>query len=537
MIRIRQLKMNIAHTPQELEQKIRRSLKLAGKVPVQYSIVRRSVDARHKDDKKYVYTLDVRVPAEQDVLKRSRNSDCTIYTGEPYRFPASGLEEMRARPVVVGSGPAGLFSAYFLAQGGYRPIVLERGACVQERIKCVEDFWAGGRLNLQTNVQFGEGGAGTFSDGKLNTLVKDPRGRNRAVLQVFVDCGAPEEILYDQKPHLGTDLLVTILKNMREKAQAAGCEFRFLSQVTDLRITDGSICGVEVTQEADTPREQRYLLPADTVILAPGHSARDTFRLLCARGVQMQPKAFAVGFRIEHPQRMMNQALWGEAENKELGPASYKLTHTSTSGRGVYSFCMCPGGYVVNASSETGRLAINGMSYQDRAGENANSALIVTISQNDFADAGVLAGVEFQEALEHSTYALADGAIPVQLYADFCAQRQSTAVGEIQPQMKGRWAFADLSGLLPAPLSAAIQEAVKAFGRKIPGFDRPDAVLSAIESRTSSPVRLLRNAKLESNIAGLYPCGEGAGYAGGITSAAMDGVKVAEAVAARYAPF
>ena len=448
-----------------------------------------------------------------------------------YSFPKPGDQPLETRPVIVGSGPAGLFCAWYLARAGYRPLVLERGEEAHIRQKTVNRFWKNGVLDPESNVQFGEGGAGTFSDGKLNTLVKDSSGRNREVLKRFTEAGADPEILYQQKPHLGTDVLVNIVQTMRRQIEEMGGTFRFRSKVTDLYTENGKLKAVEINHT-----EQ---VPAQVCVLAVGHSARDTFFMLKDRGLAMEPKAFAVGLRIEHPQSMINQDLYGEPENKILGSASYKVTHTCENGRGVYSFCMCPGGYVVNASSEEGRLAVNGMSNHARDGKNANSAVIVTVTPEDFggAEGDPLAGVAFQRKLEEQAWKLGQGKIPVQLYHDFKENKESQEFGEVTPEFCGGYQFANLRRLMPEPLSEALVEGIDRFGQIIKGFDRPDGILAGIESRTSSPVRIPRNQDLESDVKGLYPCGEGAGYAGGITSAAMDGIRMAEVVAGRFRPF
>ena len=418
-----------------------------------------------------------------------------------------------------------------LAKAGYAPLVLERGEKAEDRARTVEHFWLTGELNERSNVQFGEGGAGTFSDGKLNTLVKDPVGRNRKVLELFVEAGADVEILYEQKLHLGTDELIGIVTYIRKEIERLGGEVRFHCQMTDLLIQNGQIHGVQATDLKTGEMEE---IVSGQVVLAVGHSARDTFSMLLDRKVPMEQKAFAVGLRIQHPQKKINLSQYGREEAGALGAANYKLTRQTKSGRGVYSFCMCPGGYVVNASSESGRLAVNGMSYHDRAGENANSALIVTVTPEDFPEGGALGGVAFQRKLEEAAYQAAGGKIPVQLYGDFCQNVISRKLGGVNPQMRGEWAFGDVRSILPEPLNLALMEAMDGFGHMIRGFDRPDAVFAGVESRTSSPVRIWRDEQFESELRGLYPCGEGAGYAGGITSAAMDGVKVAEAIARRY---
>lgn len=530
MLRIQQIKLPVTHTEQELADKIRKLLHIRPEELLRYRICRRSLDAR-KGELRYVYTIDAEVKQEGTVLKRCRGN-AEKAKDVPYKFPASGTAMPAGRPVIVGTGPAGLFCGLMLARAGYGPIVLERGQSACERVRTVENFWKLGILDPQSNVQFGEGGAGTFSDGKLNTLVKDPAGRNQKVLEIFVEAGAPEEILYEQKPHLGTDLLVGIVSHIREEIKRLGGEVRFGCQVTDLVLEKGAVRGVAVQKDGQQPE----VIEAQTVVLAIGHSARDTFSMLKKRGIPMQPKAFAVGVRMEHPQEMINESRYGKAYPSLLPPASYKVTRKTGSGRGVYSFCMCPGGYVVNASSEKGALAVNGMSYQARDGRNANSAMIVTVTPKDYGGTDVLSGVEFQRKLEQAAYSLGEGKIPVQTFKDFCQNTASAVLGEIRPCMKGAYTLANVRSIFPKELAGALEEGILGCEHLIPGFAREDAVLSGVESRTSSPVRILRNEQLESPVCGLYPCGEGAGYAGGITSAAMDGLKIAEAIAKKYAP-
>ena len=526
MIRLTQVAMPVSHSDADLEQKIRKLLHMpAG--PLTYEIERRSLDARNPREKIFRYTLDVTVSGEKKILNKVHNKNIMSINKKRYHFPESGREPLNHRPVIVGSGPAGLFCGWYLAHAGYRPLILERGQKASKRKKTVEQFWQDGKLSPDSNVQFGEGGAGTFSDGKLNTLVKDPFGRNKEVLRRFVKAGAPKEILFEQKPHLGTDLLIHIVETLRRQIEAMGGEFRFETQVTDIRTEDGRLKSLILNHEEE--------LTAEAAVFAVGHSARDTFDMLLHREVPMEPKAFAVGLRIEHPQELINLALYHEKENPYLGAASYKVTHQTASGRGVYSFCMCPGGYVVNASSEPGFLAVNGMSYQARDGRNANSALIVTVKPEDFPKEGPLGGVAFQRMLEKAAYEAGEGRIPVQTFADYCLGKKSENLGEIQPSMKGGWKLANVRKILPKVLGDAIEEGIWEFDKRIPGFARGDALLSAVESRTSSPVRILRDENLQSAVQGLYPCGEGAGYAGGITSAAMDGIKTAEAIAQRFA--
>lgn len=526
MIRISQLKLPVEHTPEALLKKAAKILRIPPEAIGRLQIVKQSLDARKKPELYYSYTLDVKTEKEAAVVHKVKSPNVVLHSDVAYKFPESGRDAPGKRPVIIGTGPAGLFCGLLLARHGYRPLLLERGEDVDARSRKVDEFWLSGKLDSRSNVQFGEGGAGTFSDGKLNTLVKDPSGRHRLVLELFVEFGADPAILYQNKPHIGTDVLRDIVKRMRQEILRLGGEVRFGCQVTDFVVEGGRLLGV-VTDAGET-------IETSAAILAIGHSARDTFETLYRRGIPMEQKAFAVGLRVQHPQSMINLSQYGREDAGGLGAASYKLTKQTKSGRGVYSFCMCPGGYVVNASSEPGRLAVNGMSYHARAGVNANSALIVTVTPEDFPDRTPLGGVAYQRVLEQLAYESAGGMIPVQQYGDFKVGRISTGLGEVAPGMRGRWAFADLRQVLPETLSQCLMEGMEGFGQMIRGFDRADALLAGIESRTSSPVRIWREENLESRVRGLYPCGEGAGYAGGITSAAIDGVKVAEAIAGRY---
>ena len=488
------------------------------------SILRKSVDARKRETPSYVYTAVVSVKNEKALLKKDRKHQMEVYEPKVYCQPgATGKLLLTHRPVIIGTGPAGLFCALLLAKQGFRPVVFERGYEVEKRLKTVQRFWNGeAALDQKSNVQFGEGGAGTFSDGKLNTAIKDPSGRIRKVLEIFVSYGAPEEILYEKNPHIGTDVLTGVVKAMREDLILHGGEIHFDAQVTDIRIKDNQIGAVQINHET--------WYPCDAAVFAIGHSARDTFQMLFDRGVVLQQKAFAVGVRIQHPQEMIDRRQWGEAAQL-LPAANYKLTFQSKStGRGVYSFCMCPGGYVVNASSEKGRLVVNGMSNYLRDSENANSALIVTVTPEDFGSGEVLAGMHFQERLEEKAFQCAGGAIPLQLWTDFVKDRPSGKLGAVKPVVKGKWEFANLREVLPEAVSASLIEAMPDFDKKIPGFGREDALLCGVESRTSSPVRIVRDEQMEASVKGIYPCGEGAGYAGGITSAAVDGIKVYEQI-------
>ena len=534
MLRIQQLKLPVVHTPEDLKAKMIKTLRIRPEDLIRYEVIRKSLDARG-GELKYVYLVDVEVKRESSVLKHCpKQVSKAVRTW--YQFPAHGENPLNQRPVIIGAGPAGLFCGLMLARNGYAPIILERGERAEDRARTVETFWLTGKLNPTSNVQFGEGGAGTFSDGKLNTMVKDPVGRNRKVLELFVEAGAPEEILYENKPHLGTDQLIGIVTRIRKEIEDLGGEVRFGCRVTDLLTDRGKIRGVSYEQRQTADRVEEQELRTDVVVLAIGHSARDTFSMLKEKGIPMQAKSFAVGVRMEHPQHMINESQYGKDYPAILPAAAYKVTRQTGGGRGVYSFCMCPGGWVVNASSEEGHLAVNGMSYQARDSRNANSAMIVTVTPDDFPGTDVLAGVEFQRKLEKAAYGLCDGKVPVQLFGDFCRNVPSTMLGEVEPCIKGQYELSNVRTIFPQELSSALEEGIKGCEALIHGFSRSDAVLSGVESRTSSPVRIIRNTEFESELSGLYPCGEGAGYAGGITSAAMDGLKIAEAIAKKYVP-
>lgn len=632
MLRVNQVTLRTDHGPEQLKHRTAEVLRIPAEDILSLEIRRRSVDARKKPDVFYSYALDVTVRDEAKVLHRFRGQENRVCRVDEagYVFPKPGSKPLKAPVVIVGMGPAGLFCGYALASHGYPVVLLERGRMVEQRQRDVEAFWESGRLQPDSNVQFGEGGAGAFSDGKLNTLVKDRDGRNREVMETLVKFGAKESILYEAKPHVGTDVLTGVVRNLRNEIVRQGGTVRYESKVTGLDVREGRIVGVVVNG--------REKLACGQVVLAIGHSARDTFSMLHEAHVPLEAKSFAVGFRVEHPQAMIDRSQYGTEEPGALGAASYKVTARAGNGRGVYSFCMCPGGYVVNASSEEGMLAVNGMSYSKRDGDNANSAVIVSVTPEDFPSDHPLAGVVFQRMLERRAYELGGGKVPVQRYGAFRAAVEQRAAGacrdlaaveeargdgsetsaeagmwetgqetsaeaaktrvsrsestepvearmdkpestvegkaqgdesgsaatgdmeesksesiaaamqegkdcrdtepdsELRPACKGSYAWADLSGLLPSACSEAFVEGMEAFGRQIRGFDRPDAILSGVESRTSSPVRICRDESLQSEIRGLYPCGEGAGYAGGITSAAMDGLRVAEQIASEYDP-
>jgi len=528
MLRLSELRLPLDHPEEALAEAVRERLGLAAEVALDFSVVRRGYDARKRSDIKLVYTLDLSLPDEAALLRRfAGDAHLKPAPDMTYRFVTRAPAGLRARPVVIGAGPCGYLAALVLAQMGFRPLILERGKAVRERTRDTFGFWRHGPLNPESNVQFGEGGAGTFSDGKLYSQIKDPQHHGRKVLEEFVKAGAPEEILYVSKPHIGTFRLVSMVEAMRATIESLGGEVRFQSRVIDLDIEDGQVRGVVL---AGGER-----IASDHVILAVGHSARDTFRALHERGVHIEAKPFSMGVRIEHPQSLIDRARFGRfAGHPLLGAADYKLVHHCNNGRSAYSFCMCPGGQVVAAASEEGGVVTNGMSQYSRAERNANSAIVVGITPEQDYPGHPLAGIAFQRHWEARAFAAGGGnyEAPAQRVGDFLAGRPSTAFGDVEPSYQPGVHMTDLRQCLPASVAEALREAIPAFNKQIPGFAMDDALMTGVETRTSSPVRVRRGDDFQSiNTRGLYPAGEGAGYAGGILSAAVDGIKAAEAVA------
>ena len=531
MIRIREISLSFDHAPHLLEAVVARKLGLRPVDINKVSIVRKSIDARKRDRIVAVYIIDVSVADEAGVMKRHADNPHiepapdTIYA---VPMPSSAREGMppKTYPVVVGSGPCGLFAALLLAEAGLKPILIERGKEVTSRIRDVNAFWTQGSLNPESNVPFGEGGAGTFSDGKLTTQIKDKHNRVQKILTEMVAAGAPEEILYDSRPHIGTDNLVTVVQNLRKKILELGGQVLFETKLTDVVIRSGRIAGAIINngQAIDT----------DTIVLALGHSARDTFEMLARQSVAMEAKPLSIGVRIEHPQRLIDTAQYGRfAGHPRLGAADYKLVHHCAGGRSAYTFCMCPGGEVIGAASEPGGIVTNGMSRYARNNANANSALLVGITPADFGDIGALAGIAFQRQWEQKAFAIGGDRYyaPAQCVGDFLAGKASAAMGAVVPSYTPGVTPCDLADCLPEFVVKTLREAIVQMDKKLRGFAMPDAVMTAIESRSSSPLRILRGENFQSlSTPGLYPAGEGAGYAGGIISAAVDGLKVAEVI-------
>ncbi len=519
MIRIRDISLPPEHNPHQLGYEAAQLLGLSNSKIRQVKIVRRSVDARKKPDVRVIYTIDVAVDGnEKRILKLSGCKRAQLAPTSFYKPPKTD-KTMAKRPVVIGFGPAGMFAALILANAGLRPIVLERGEDAASRNARVEHFFATGELDVKSNVQFGEGGAGTFSDGKLNTGVNNPR--IGWILSQFVRFGARDNILYDAKPHVGTDVLLTVVQNLRARVIKLGGEVRFNTQVTGLLLDGDRLTGVK-TADGEA-------IPCDTAVLAIGHSARDTFEMLDETGIPMEPKSFAMGVRIEHKQTLIDEAQYGTV-NAALPPADYKLVQHLDDGS-VYTFCMCPGGYVVAAASEAGRVVTNGMSYADRDGENANAALLVTVNPEEFPYEGVLGGMHWQRRIEEAAYnASGSYRAPAQTVGDFLNGVPSTGPGAVRPTYRPGVHWCDLHEVLPEKITRSLKQALPLLDGSLKGYASPDAVLTAPETRSSSPVRILRDESRQSKLRGLYPTGEGAGYAGGIMSAAIDGIMTAEAI-------
>ncbi|WP_426321744.1 NAD(P)/FAD-dependent oxidoreductase [Pseudoduganella sp. R-43] len=535
MLRLNEIKLPLNHEEPELAKAILARLKISPQQMLGFTVYKRSYDARKKSNISLIYSVDVETTDDAGILaRRADDKHLMVSPDMAYKFVAHGVnaDGKQPRPVVIGMGPCGLFAALILAQMGLKPIVLERGKTVRERTKDTFGFWRKRVLNPESNVQFGEGGAGTFSDGKLYSQISDPKHYGRKVLTEFVKSGAPEEIIYVSKPHIGTFRLVKMVENMREEITALGGEIRFEQRVTDFDIGEES----GVRQMRGLHLASGEYLATNHVVLAIGHSSRDTFETLYQRGVYIEAKPFSIGFRVEHPQSLIDQCRFGpNAGHPILGAADYKLVHHASNGRAVYSFCMCPGGTVVAAASEPGRVVTNGMSQYSRAERNANSAIVVSISPEEDYPGHPLAGIELQRRLEEKAYVLGGSNYnaPGQLMGDFVAGRASSDVGAVVPSFKPGITWTDLATILPDYAVVALREAFPAFDKQVKGYFKHDAVLTGLETRTSSPIRIKRNNDdLQSlNTRGLFPAGEGAGYAGGILSAGVDGIKVAEAVA------
>lgn len=525
MIKIRQLKVDLqVKNINDIKIILAKRLNVKDSDIENIFIRKKSLDARDKNNIHYSYEIDIISKREKEILKKHHSMDISLTQEEKYTLPLSGDKKLLVRPIIVGSGPSGLFAAYILAEKGYRPLIIERGEKIEDRIKSVEKFWETGFLNVESNVCFGEGGAGTFSDGKLNTLVKDKKNRILKIFTTFVECGAPEEIMYESKPHIGTDLLRNVIINMRKKIMKMGGDFLYNAKLSDIIVKNEEIKYIEINNQK--------LIPCELLVLAIGHSAKDTYKMLYEKKMNMTTKPFAIGIRIQHPQAMINNSQYGNIDNI-LPSASYKLTYTTSKNRGVYSFCMCPGGYVINASSEEQCLVINGMSNHERDEKNANSAIVVTVTEEDIGK-NPMEALEYQSNLELIAYKKGNGSIPVQLWKDFNENTISKIFHDVKPVFKGKYTFANLNEILPTYICDALKEAIPYFDKKIKGFARDDAIIAGIESRTSSPVRIERDENLMSNIKGIYPIGEGAGYAGGITTSAIDGIKVAEKIIEEY---
>lgn len=529
MIQISNIKLNLNETEDLLSKKIAKKLRISVNDIKRYEIAKKSLDARKKDQISYVYSLKIELNNEKSILSKIKSNLYTMPSSKKYITPEKGHEILNNPPIIIGTGPAGLMAGYILAKNGYEPILVEQGDMVEERTKIIDDFWKTGKLNEKSNVQFGEGGAGTFSDGKLTTGIKDVRCKE--VLKLFVEFGAPKEILYESKPHIGTDILKKVVVNLRNEIIALGGKFLFKTQMTDLILKNNKIAGVKINDDK--------ILYSQIVILAIGHSARETFEMLYDREIQMIQKPFAVGVRIEHPQALINEIQYGQyAKHKSLNAADYKQVFHGIDNSSAHTFCMCPGGQVVAAASENGRLVTNGMSEYSRNMENANSAILVPVDRTTFGTDHVLGGMMFQRRLEEKAF-LAGGSnykAPAQCVGDLINGRASKSGSFVKPSYEPGVKWTSINEYLPERISNTIKEAILSMNKKMPGFAMNEAVLTGVESRSSSPVRVIREPiTLESsNCKGLYPCGEGAGYAGGIMSAAVDGIKIADQIILKY---
>lgn len=529
MLRVSNIKLDINESLDNIKPLLLKKLKINEKELVNYKIYKESIDARKKGKIEFVYTVDVELKNEKNILKKSRIKDVVEVKEKTYIDVKSGSEKLKNRPVIIGSGPAGLFAALVLAQRGYNPILLERGLDVDTRTKDIKKFWEGGKFNSKSNVQFGEGGAGTFSDGKLTTRIKDIRCRK--VLEELVNFGSPEEILYSYKPHVGTDILKEVVKNIREEIIGLGGQVKFDSKVTKIDIENNKIKSVIINNNE--------VLDTEVVILAIGHSARDTYKMIYDQGVKIIQKPFAIGARIEHPQTLINKSQYKEFyDHARLGAADYRLVEHTSNGRTIYTFCMCPGGTVIASASEEGQVVTNGMSEHARDEENANSAVLVNVATEDFGSDHPLAGMYFQEKYERLAFELGgkNYKAPIQLVGDFLNDRVSTKLGTVRPSYKPGYEFIDLRDCLPKFVCETMKEGLLLLEKKLKGFAMDDAILTGVETRSSAPIRIVRDEQtLESvNVKDLYPSGEGAGYAGGIVTAAVDGIKCAEKIISKY---
>ena len=520
MLRISDIKLSLEEDEKILRDKLAKKLKIKASDIVDYKIFKKSVDARKKNNIHLVYTIDIRVKDEDLLLRKNKNIKKVEEESTKYKR----IRDLREKsPIIVGTGPAGLFAGLVLAKSGFKPVLIERGKKVEERVLDVSKFWSEGILDEESNVQFGEGGAGTFSDGKLTTLIKDPRSKK--VLEFFVEAGAPEETLYINKPHIGTDILRRVVKNIRKIIEEEGGSFKFSSKATDFIIENDKIVGVEINS--------KDIIYSDRVILAIGHSARDTFQLVYDKKMDIRQKGFSIGVRIEHPQRLIDENQYGEfVDNEKLQSAEYKLSKHLDNGKSLYTFCMCPGGFVVASTSEKNKLVTNGMSFHSRRGKNANSAILVNVNPEDFGSNHPLAGVEFQRKWESRAFELGGGdyKAPCQKVGDFLKGVASKSMGKVEATYRPGVKMTDLSGCLPDYVIETLRLGIREFDKKIKGFANEEALLTGVETRSSSPVRIERNQDYQSNIEGIYPCGEGAGYAGGIMSAAVDGIRIAEKI-------